>query len=106
MSCPVRPSTRGERWLLAVVPLAMIGFLALFWAGLRPPLIVFSRVLRLALVAWLGISAAAWAVIFGITGPFKSFRKQPSSVKENARPGDNSLATIIHRWYTQLKSWK
>jgi hypothetical protein len=50
-------------------------------------LIVFSRVFRLALVAWLGIYAVVWAVIFGITEPFKIFRKQLSSVKEKVKPG-------------------
>ena len=34
-------------------------------------LIVFSRVLRLALVIWLGISALAWGVIFAMIGLFK-----------------------------------
>jgi hypothetical protein len=50
-------------------------------------LIVFSRVPRLALVAWLGISALVRAVIFGMTEPFKIFRKQPSGVKEKAKQG-------------------
>jgi hypothetical protein len=38
-------------------------------------LTVFSQVLRLALVAWLGISALAWGVIFAMTGLFETVRK-------------------------------
>jgi hypothetical protein len=39
-------------------------------------LTVFSRVLRLALVVWLGISSLAWGVIFAMTGLFETVRKQ------------------------------
>ena len=38
-------------------------------------LIVFSRVLRLALVVWLGLSALAWGVIFAMIGLFETVRK-------------------------------
>jgi hypothetical protein len=39
-------------------------------------LTVFSRVLRLALVVWLGISALAWGVSFAMTGMCETIRKQ------------------------------
>jgi len=50
-------------------------------------LIVFPRILRLALVVWLGISALVWAVIFGMIEPFKIFRKETHRIEEKAKPG-------------------
>jgi hypothetical protein len=39
-------------------------------------LIVVSRVLRLALVVWLGLSALAWGVIFAMIELFETVRRQ------------------------------
>ena len=73
MSLPGTPYTRSERWPHARRDRALSAILR---GGVAIALLsVLSRVLRLALVVWLGISALAWGVIFAMIGLFKIFRK-------------------------------